>query len=69
MTEEWIYRISAGYLGKLSKNLVEPYTNASSEWQILMKVPEEGKDIYLYQYPDKKIWIPLLSPNKSPILC
>jgi len=56
-------------LGKLSKNLVEPYTNASSEWQILIKIPEEEKDIYLYQYPNKKIWTPLLSPNKSPILC
>jgi len=33
-----------------------------------MKVLEGEKDIYLYQYPDKKIWIPLLSPNKSPIL-
>jgi len=45
MTEEQIYGISAGYLDKLPKNLVEPYTNTSSKWQILMKVPEGGKDI------------------------
>ena len=68
MTEERIYGISTGYLGKLSKNLVEPYVNTSSKYQILMKVPEKGKDVYSYQYPDKKIWTPLLSPDKSPIL-
>jgi len=55
ITKERIYGISTGYLGKLPKNLVEPYANTSSEWQILMKVPERGKDVYLYQYPDKKI--------------
>jgi len=44
-TEERIYGISASYLGKLPKNLVEPYANASSKWQILMKIPEGGKDI------------------------
>ena len=54
-TEEWIYSISTGYLDKLPENLVEPYANASSKWQILIKVPERGKDIYLYQYPNKKI--------------
>ena len=68
ITKERIYGISVGYLGKLPENLVEPYANTSSEWQILMKVPEGGKDIYLYQYPDKKIWTLYLSPNKSPIL-
>jgi len=31
MTEERIYGISTGYLGKLPENLVDPYTNASSE--------------------------------------
>jgi len=54
MTEGQIYGIFTSYLGKLPKNLVKPYTNASSEWQILMKVSEREKDIYLYQYPDKK---------------
>jgi len=68
MTEERIYGISTGYLGKLPKNLVEPYANTSSEWQILMKVPKGGKDIYLYQYSDKKIWTSLLSSNKFSIL-
>jgi len=48
MTEEQVYNISTSYLGKLPKNLVEPYTNISSKWQILMKVLEGGKDIYLY---------------------
>ena len=48
MTKEWIYKISAGYLGKLSENLVEPYANTSSKWQILIKVPEGEKHIYLY---------------------
>ena len=31
MTEERIYGISTGYLGKLPKNLVEPYANTSSK--------------------------------------
>jgi len=44
-TKEQIYGISAGYLDKLPKNLVKPYANASSKWQILMKVPERDKDI------------------------
>jgi len=69
MTEEQIYSISTGYLGKLSKNLVKSYANVSNKWQILIKVPERGKDVYLYQYSDKKIWTPLLLPDKSPILC
>jgi len=32
MTEEQVYNISTSYLGKLPKNLVEPYTNISSKW-------------------------------------
>ena len=34
-----------------------------------MKVLERGKDIYLYEYPDKNIWTLILSPDKYPILC
>jgi len=47
MTEKQTYRISASYLHKLPENLVKPYANTSSEWQILIKVPGRGK---VYQY-------------------
>ena len=42
-TKERMYGVSTGYLGRLSENLIEPYANASTEWQVLMKVPEGGK--------------------------
>jgi len=62
-----MYGVSTGYLGRLPKNLIEPYANASAEWQVLMKVPEGGKNVYMHQYPNKELWIPLLSPDKSPV--
>jgi len=67
-TEERIYGVSTGYLGYLPKNLIEPYANVSAEWQILIKVPEGGKNVYMHQYPNKELWTSLLSPDKSPVL-
>ena len=54
-TEERMYGVSTDYLGSLPKNLIEPYANASAEWQVLMKVPEGGKNVYMYQYPNKEL--------------
>ena len=67
-TEERMYGISTGYLGRLPENLIEPYANVSAEWQVLMKVPEGGKNVYMHQYSNKELWTPLLSPDKSPVL-
>ena len=67
-TEERMYGISTGYLGYLPENLIEPYANVSAEWQVLMKVPEGGKNVYMHQYSNKELWTPLLSPDKSPVL-
>jgi len=44
-TKKWIYEVSAGYLGKLPENLVRPYVNASTKWQVLIKVPDRGFSI------------------------
>jgi len=50
-----MYGVSTGYLGRLPKNLIKLYANASAEWQVLMKVPERGKNVYMYQYPNKEL--------------
>ena len=63
-----MYGISTDYLGSLPKNLIEPYANASAEWQVLIKIPEGEKNVYMHQYPNKELWTPLLSPDKSPVL-
>ena len=67
-TEEQMYGVSTGYLGPLPENLIKLYANASAEWQVLMKVPEGGKNVYMHQYPNKELWTPLSSPDKSPVL-
>ena len=67
-TEKQIYRVSIGYLGKVPKNQVKPYINASTKWQVLMKVFRGEKKVYLYQYPNKKLQMSLLLLNKSFIL-
>ena len=67
-TEERMYGISTGYLGRLPENLIEPYANVSAEWQVLMKVPKGGKNVYMHQYLNKELWTSLLSPDKSLVL-
>jgi len=41
--EEHIYGILSEYLGQLPENLIEPYAKVSTEWQVLMQVPENRK--------------------------
>jgi len=59
-TEERCYGVSAGYLGQLPENMVEPFANASVEWQGLMRVPEGGKEVNLDDFPVKELWDRLL---------
>lgn len=47
-TKEWIYGVFTDYLDKLSENLVKLYVNVSAKWQVLIKVSEGEKNIYLY---------------------
>jgi len=48
-TEEQLYRVSAGYLGQLLENMVEPYIRASTQWQMFLKIPEGRKNFDIYQ--------------------
>jgi len=67
-TEERVYGVSSGYLGRLPENLIEPYVKASTEWQVLMRVPEGGKQVTLTDFTDKVAWARYISPDKSPYL-
>ena len=48
-TEERLYGVSAGYLGQLPENMVEPYIRASTQWQTFLKIPEGGKNFDIFQ--------------------
>jgi len=48
--------ISSGYLGQLPENLIEPYVKVSTKWQVLMRVPEGGKQVKLTDFPNKRAW-------------
>jgi len=68
-TKEHIYGISSGYLGQLPENLIEPYVKVSTKWQVLMRVPEGGKQVKLTDFPNKRAWAKYLSLDKSSYLC
>jgi len=53
--EEHIYGVSNGYMGWLPENLIEPYAKVSTEWQIFMGVPKGGKEINLFDFPNKSV--------------
>ena len=69
VTEERVYGVSSGYLGRLPENLIEPYVKASTEWQVLMRVPEGGKQVVLTDFTDIVAWARYISPDKSSYLC
>ena len=48
--------------------MIEPYAKASTEWQVLMQVPEGGKQVKLTNFTDKVAWAQYISLNKSPYL-
>ena len=68
-TEERCYGVSAGYLGQLPENMVEPFANASAEWQGLMRVPEGGKEVNLDDFPVKELWDRYLPLEKPAHIC
>ena len=43
-TEERLYGMSTGYLGKLPENMVEPFSRASGKWQHFISIPEGGTE-------------------------
>jgi len=49
VTEEQLYGISAGYLGQLPENMVEPYIRASTQWQMFLKISEDRKNFNIFQ--------------------
>jgi len=61
-TEERLYGVSVGYLGKLPENMVEPFAKASGEWQRFMHMPEGGTDIKLREFTVKEVWKRYLAP-------
>ena len=69
VTEEHVYGVSSGYLGRLPENLIEPYVKASTEWQVLMRVPEGGKQVVLTDFTNIVAWARYISPDKSSYLC
>ena len=68
-TEERLYGVSAGYLGQLLENMVEPFANASAEWQVLMRVPEGGKSVNLDDFPVAAAWNRYLPSEKRAHVC
>jgi len=68
-TEERCYGVSTGYLGQMPENMVEPYANASTEWQVLMRVPEGGKQVKLSDFPSKDLWKKYLPSPKPTHKC
>lgn len=68
-TEERCYGISAGYLGQLPENMVQPFAAASAEWQVVMRIPEGGKKVQLSDFPVKELWGKYLSPEKPNHVC
>jgi len=56
VTEERLYGVSTGYLGKLPENMVEPFARASGEWQCFICIPEGGTEIKLREFTVKEVW-------------
>ena len=54
-TEEHLYGVLTGYLGKLPENIVEPFARASGEWQHFICIPEGGTEIKLREFTVKEI--------------
>jgi len=68
-TEERLYGVSTGYLGKLPKNMVEPFARTSGEWQRFIGIPEGGTEIKLREFTVKEIWKRYLAPVKTQTCC
>ena len=51
--EKCIYGILSEYLGQLPENLIESYVKVSTEWQVLMQVPKDRKQVKLTNFTDK----------------
>lgn len=64
-TEDRLYGVSSGYLGSLPENVLEPYMDASKEWQALMRVPDGGSGMRHWNY-DR--WQDFVKPTSSPHL-
>ena len=68
-TEDRLYGVSAGYLGQLPENMVEPFAMASAEWQRVMGVPEGGKVVNLDDFPVHDAWKRYLTPKQTVHTC
>jgi len=68
-TEERLYGMSTGYLGKLPENMVEPFAKASGKWQCFIGVPEGGTEIKLREFTVKEVWKHYLEPVKTQTCC
>jgi len=68
-TEERLYGVSTGYLGKLPENMVEPFARASGEWQHFIRIPEGGTEIKLREFTVKEVWKRYLAPIKTQTCC
>jgi len=68
-TEEHLYGVSSGYLGKSPENMVEPFARASREWQRFICIPEGGTEIKLREFTVKEVWKRYLAPVKTQSCC
>ena len=68
-TEERLYGVSTGYLGKLPENMVEPFSRASGKWQHFISIPEGGTEIKLREFTVKEVWKRYLAPVKTQTCC
>jgi len=64
-TEECLYGVSTGYLGKLPENMVEPFVRASGEWQRFISILEGETEIKLREFIVKEVWKHYLVPVKT----
>lgn len=67
--KECLYGVSAGYLGNLPENMVEPFARTSGEWQHFMHIPEGWTEIKLREFTVKEVWKYYLAPVKTQACC